>query len=155
MTAPMHDSRAEPLSPFKRIFLEDSTQCSLNEKLADEFRGSGGSASRSSVKINLIYEFKNHTIQDISISSGNVPDQSSAEAIPEHIRADDLILRDLGYFATDVLGRIRDREAFYLSRLPIKMPFLLICRICSMKNSPFSLKRIRMYISVKIKCPAA
>ncbi|GBC61786.1 hypothetical protein DENIS_2748 [Desulfonema ishimotonii] len=114
----MHDGHAEPLSPFKRIFLEDSTQCSLNEKLADEFRGSGGSASRSSVKINLICEFKNHTIQDISISSGNVPDQSAAEAILEHIRADDLILRDLGYFATDVLEGTRDREAFYLSRLP-------------------------------------
>ncbi len=29
------------LSPFGRVFLEDSTQITLNEKLADRFRGSG------------------------------------------------------------------------------------------------------------------
>ena len=44
------------LASFGRVFLEDSTQCRLHEKLAEAFKGSGGSASRSTVKIDVIYE---------------------------------------------------------------------------------------------------
>jgi hypothetical protein len=35
------------LAPFARVLLEDSTQCRLHEKLAEDFKGSGGSASTS------------------------------------------------------------------------------------------------------------
>ncbi|MBU3915333.1 hypothetical protein KKA14_07345 [bacterium] len=43
---------------FGRVFLQDSTQMSLHEDLAQEFKGSGGGASKSSLKIDLIYELK-------------------------------------------------------------------------------------------------
>ena len=33
------------LAPFARVLLEDSTQCRLHAKLAEDFKGSGGSAS--------------------------------------------------------------------------------------------------------------
>lgn len=118
ISAPADDNCGGLLSPFRRVLIEDSTYCSLNERLAEEFKGSGGSASRSSVKIDLIYEFKNHMIQEVVINSGNVPDQSVAGSILNHIQPGDLILRDMGYFITDILTGIRDREAFYLSRLP-------------------------------------
>jgi hypothetical protein len=42
------------LAPFGRVFLEDSTQCRLHAKLAADLKGSGGSASTSTVKIDLI-----------------------------------------------------------------------------------------------------
>lgn len=111
------DNCAELLSSFKRIFLEDSTQCSLNEKLADEFKGSGGSASSSSVKIDLIYEMKKNVIEEISINKGTVPDQSLAGAILNHIQPNDLLIRDLGFFKIDIFEKIDKNEAFYLSRL--------------------------------------
>ena len=58
----------ELFASFKRVFLEDSTQCELNKKLADDFKGSGGSASKSSLKINLIYELIQDVIQDIHVT---------------------------------------------------------------------------------------
>ena len=44
------------LTSFGRVLLENSTQCRLHAKLADAFKGSGGSASPSAVKIDLIYD---------------------------------------------------------------------------------------------------
>ena len=41
---------------FNRIVLEDSTVISLNNKLAFAFRGCGGSARKSALKLNLIYD---------------------------------------------------------------------------------------------------
>lgn len=105
------------LSPFGRVLLHDSTQITLHEKLADNFKGSGGSASKSSVKIDLTYEMKQDILENIQISSGNVPDQSSAEKIFAVIRENDLIIRDLGYFTLESLDGIAKNNAFFLSRL--------------------------------------
>jgi hypothetical protein len=44
------------LASCGRVFLEESTQCRLHEKLADAFKGSGGSASSSTVNIAIIYD---------------------------------------------------------------------------------------------------
>src|SRR6267142_4414828 len=53
------------LAPFGRVLLEDSTQCRLHEKLAETFKGSGGSASSSAVKIDLIYEVMHHALVEV------------------------------------------------------------------------------------------
>ncbi len=105
------------LSPFGRVFLEDSTQVRLHEKLADDFKGSGGSAGRSALKIDLIYEVKQDILQKILISGGSINDQSRAGAILPEIQENDLILRDLGYFTLKSLIGIGKKNAFYLSRL--------------------------------------
>ena len=105
------------LSPFERVFVQDSTVVTLHEKLAGEFRGSGGSASASSLKIDMIYELKQDIIQNIEISGGNVPDQQRAEKITEILRKDDLIIRDMGYFTLNSLKKIGKENAFFLSRL--------------------------------------
>ena len=90
----------------------------MNEKLAEAFKGSGGSASKSSVKIDLIFELKNHIIEEISLNKGVVPDQSLAGTILNHIQPNDLVIRDLGFFKIDILEKIDKKDAFYLSRLP-------------------------------------
>jgi hypothetical protein len=41
------------LASFGRVFLEDSTQCRLHEHLAEALKGSGGSASRATVKLDV------------------------------------------------------------------------------------------------------
>ncbi len=108
----------ELLSPPGRVLIEDSTQITLHEKLADEFRGSGGSASMSALKVDLIYEAKQNVIMKIMISGGNVPDQSRADGILSEIRENDLVLRDLGYFSVSSLREVGEKNAFFLSRLP-------------------------------------
>ena len=105
------------LAPFGRVFLEDSTQCHLHARLAEHCKGSGGSASTSMVKIDLIYEYTHAVIQELHITDGTAADQSRAPAMLPHLRAGDLVLRDLGYFCLAVLRQIADRQAYFLSRL--------------------------------------
>ena len=105
------------LAPFGRVFLEDSTQCCLHEKLAADFQGSGGSGSTSAVKIDLIYDYTSAVIHALHLTDGTTADQSRAAAIVPHLRAGDLVLRDLGYFCLAALRQIATQQAYFLSRL--------------------------------------
>jgi hypothetical protein len=105
------------LAPFGRVLLEDSTPCRLHEKLAEAFKGSGGSASRSAVNIDLIYEVLHHNLLEVHLSDGKAADQGRALAIVPHLRAGDLVIRDLGYLSLESLRQIEAHQAWYLSRL--------------------------------------
>jgi len=107
----------EALAPFNRVFIEDSTGMTLNEKLAGNFKGSGGSASKAALKIDFILDLKRQTIHRLSMSGGNLPDQARAGEIVEDLEKGDLVIRDLGYFAIKALADIHAKGAFYLSRL--------------------------------------
>ena len=108
---------AATLTSFGRVFLEDSTQCRLHERLADAFKGSGGSASRATVKIDVIYELLRHQLPDGTVTDGRAADQGHAATIVAFLQAGDLVIRDLGYFSVDVLHQIAAQEAWFLSRL--------------------------------------
>jgi hypothetical protein len=108
---------AATLTSFGRVFLEDSTQCRLHEHLAEAFKGSGGSASRSTVKIDVIYELLRHQLHDLTVTDGRAADQGHAATIVAFLQTGDLVIRDLGYFSVDVLHQIAAQEAWFLSRL--------------------------------------
>jgi hypothetical protein len=105
------------LAPFDRVLLEDSTQCRLHEKLAEDFKGSGGSASTSALKLDVIYEVLHHRLLEVHLSDGKAADQGRSLAIVPHLRPDDLVLRDLGYLSLESLRQIEAHGAWYLSRL--------------------------------------
>ena len=105
------------LAPFTRVLLEDSTQCRLHEKLAEAFKGSGGSGSTSALKLDVIYEVIHHSLLEVHLSDGKAADQGQALAIVPHLRAGDLVLRDLGYLSLESLRQIESHGAWYLSRL--------------------------------------
>lgn len=46
------------LEKFTKILMQDSSSIDLNTKLSAFFKGSGGRASKASVKIDVIYDFK-------------------------------------------------------------------------------------------------
>ena len=68
----------ELLNIFSNVDLRDSTIISLNEKLADQFKGSGGNASSSAIKIDFVYNLKDKQVKKITLHEGNQPDQSLA-----------------------------------------------------------------------------
>lgn len=105
------------IGEFSSILLEDSTQGTLHESLAENFRGSGGSASSSAFKVNLIHNFTTAQIVDIELMQGCVPDQSLNTRVLKHLKPGDLVIRDLGYFALPTFSKIHELGAFYLSRL--------------------------------------
>jgi len=108
---------ASLLSTFNRVLLEDSTQIQLNPKLAEEFAGSGGSASESAIKLDLIEDIKHAEIEHIELYEGKKPDQSLSDRILDLLKPNDLVLRDLGYFVVEIFAKIIKKEAFFLSRL--------------------------------------
>jgi hypothetical protein len=109
-----NDSQA--LSQFNRILIQDSTICVLREQLKAHYKGSGGCASKASLKIDVIHELKTATILKISISAGNKPDISESGAILTEIQNGDLVLRDLGYFKLSILAQFAEKNAFFISR---------------------------------------
>ena len=106
------------LHPFNNVFIEDCTECILNEALQKEFKGSGGETSKSSVKIHLVYEIKQKNIRSIDLVDRKSPDQKLAQKHLSIIKEKDLVIRDLGFFDGEVLKLIDKIKAFFLSRLP-------------------------------------
>lgn len=109
-------SELQNLSGFNRILIEDSTRAELHEKLSPYFKGSGGVASKASVKIDYIFDYLSEEIVDIDFFSGNKPDQSLAGRIISILEKDDLVIRDLGYFVIKKFQEIEEKGAYYISR---------------------------------------
>lgn len=104
------------LSIFNRVLIEDSTRAELHEKLSPHFKGSGGVASKASVKIDFIFDYLSEDTVDVSFCSGNKPDQSLASHIIPILKKNDLVIRDLGYFVLERFQEIDRKEAYYISR---------------------------------------
>src|SRR4029077_10036682 len=104
--------------PFSNVYIEDCTECALNELLQDEFKGSGGGGSKSSVKIDLIYELKQKNIIKINLTDRRTPDQKLSQQNLKIIKKGDLMIRDLGFFCAAVFKTFNEIGAFFLSRLP-------------------------------------
>ena len=104
------------LDAFNRLIILDSTAFQLPPELAEHFRGSGGSASPSAVKIQFGYDLLSsqffHVVQD-----GTCPDNSYKNGFIEQVQKGDLHIRDLGYSNVLVLIEIDQARAYYLSRL--------------------------------------
>lgn len=105
------------LTGFNRVLIEDSTKMELNEKLSPFFKGTGGSASRSSIKIDYVFNYLSEEMIDIDFFSGNIPDQCLANRLNSKLEKDDLVIRDLGYYALERIKEIEKKEAYYISRL--------------------------------------
>jgi hypothetical protein len=109
------------LSFFSKILIQDSSSCDLNQKLSPIFRGSGGRASKSSLKLDVIYDFKAKRFEHITLNEGSVADQKLANKIIEYITCNSLIIRDLGYLRIDCILKIVEAKAFFLSRMKNNM----------------------------------
>lgn len=107
----------ELLKSFENVYIEDSTQAAIHEKLSDNFKGSGGSASKAAVKIDFIYNIKKMDAAQITIRAGADPDQGMAYAVNDIMKESDLKINDLGYFSIPSLKDTADKNAFYLSRI--------------------------------------
>lgn len=103
------------LRNFSAILLVDSTFLSLPETMQAEYPGAGGSGSRASLKIQLVFEFLSGQFTQIDLQAGRCADQAY-RAYLQWVQAGTLVLFDLGYFGLDALATIAGGQAFFLSR---------------------------------------
>lgn len=108
------------MNSFSRVRVKDSTKFDVHKQLQEWLPGFGGSASAASACIQYEFDLKSGECIDLSLTPGNVPDSKDAQAKSLDIQKGDLILRDLGYFALDVLNDVQEKEAYYLSKLNVK-----------------------------------
>ncbi|HXF29682.1 MAG TPA: IS4 family transposase [Chlamydiales bacterium] len=108
------------LNMFNRIFIEDSTFCTLHKSLASKYKGNGG-GNHSGLKIDLVHELKTGAIVKLSVAPGNISDIHLGSLFLEELCCNDLILRDLGYFNLNDMQKIENYNAYFISRLKYKV----------------------------------
>lgn len=106
------------LSIFNGIYIQDGTAFQLPDRFSKIFKGYGGGASESAIKIDFTYDYQNSGWLDLKLCSGTDVD---FKQLPQSYHPGSLTLRDLGYFKLRDFEQITKDKAFYLSRLKNKV----------------------------------
>lgn len=112
------------ISFFSHIYIIDSTNFDLHPSLKEKFKGSGGSASASSMRIQFIFDYLTGKLL-IEIGDVRTSDSKTLEKIVSSNNLDTsgntLYLQDLGYFNTDTFITISNSNDFFISKLKFKV----------------------------------
>lgn len=108
------------LAGFDHVYLIDSTGFTLHPSLAHLFKGSGGSGSPATMRLQVALDYVTGrvyvNIGDLRL--GDAPTLFNMVSDEEiDLTGKCLILSDLGYFKLDTLERIQDKKLFVLSKL--------------------------------------
>lgn len=108
--------------PFSSIKMLDSSGVELPTNLKDIFRGYGGGASEAGLKIQLLYDYMQGQVSDMTITEARKNDQSF-DGHMNQIEKGALYLQDLGYFKLKFFETVKNKEAYFVSRYsyPTKM----------------------------------
>lgn len=111
----------EFLKKFTKVRIKDGTRIELPERLKGYFKGFGGkNASASGACIQLEYDLKNNKILDLAITDAISSDSEDAKLKVDDIEKGELVMRDLGYYSSDVVQKIIKKGAYIISRLNSK-----------------------------------
>lgn len=73
------------------------------------------------MKIQAVFDIKDQSYRSFGLTPFTRTDQAASRDILEVLEPADLVLRDLGYFATDSMRKIEQRNAYYCSRLRFRV----------------------------------
>ena len=104
-------------SIFKRIRILDSTAFQLPDVFSSVYPGAGGCSHTAGVKIQLEYDLLSGQFLHIHTGSGKQHDRTYGSLCAPTVAANDLCIRDLGYFHLKDLQHIQDKKAYYISRI--------------------------------------
>lgn len=109
---------SKTFKPFNNVFIQDATHFKLPRIMSKYFPGSYSRYGKSStVKVQATFNLKSGIYAGFTLSSFRDNDQKESPEILKHIKENDLIIRDLGYFVLNVFSLISKKKAYYLSRL--------------------------------------
>ncbi|HDR8171220.1 IS4 family transposase [Bacillus cereus group sp. RP37] len=104
-------------SVFKRIRILDSTAFQLPDVFSSVYPGAGGCSHTAGIKIQLEYDLLSGQFLHIHTGPGKQHDRTYGSLCVPTVTANDLCIRDLGYFHLKDLQHIQDKEAYYISRI--------------------------------------
>lgn len=103
-------------SVFKRIRILDSTAFQLPDLFSFVYPGAGRCSHTAGVKIQL-YDLLSGQFLHIQTGPGKQHDRTYGSLCAPTVTANDLCIRDLGYFHLKDLQHIQDKKAYYISRI--------------------------------------
>ncbi|MBG9517514.1 transposase [Bacillus thuringiensis] len=104
-------------SIFKRIRILDSTAFQLPDIFSTIYPGAGGCSHTAGIKIQLEYDLLSGQFLHIHTGPGKQHDRTYGSLCAPTVTANDLCIRDLGYFHLKDLQHIHDTKAYYISRI--------------------------------------
>lgn len=105
----------ELLHPFNGLKMHDSSGIELPSRLNSFFKGHGGGASQSSLKLQVLFDDTSSSIDGLWVTDGRRNDQSFTHHL-DSIQVGALYLQDLGYFNVSSFRKIVEGGAYFLSR---------------------------------------
>ena len=124
---------------FKRIWITDSTCISMPDSLHKIFPGaSNQSGCYATAKLQLTMDLITDEIHGLDICSFRNNDQSYSKNILNYVNEGDLVIRDLGYFVTDIFKQLDQNKVKFISKIRYDL------NIYNLQNEPFDLlKKLR------------
>jgi hypothetical protein len=104
-------------STFKRIRILDSTAFQLPDAFSSVYPGAGGCSHTAGVKIQLEYDLLSGQFLHVHTGPGKQHDRTYGSLCVPTVEANDLCIRDLGYFHIKDLRHIQEKKAYYISRI--------------------------------------
>ncbi|WP_454639125.1 IS4 family transposase [Bacillus mycoides] len=104
-------------SIFKSIRILDSTAFQLPDVFSSVYPGAGGCSHKAGIKIQLEYDLLSGQFLHIHTGPGKQHDRTYGSLCVPTVKANDLCIRDLGYFHLKDLQHIHDSKAYYISRI--------------------------------------
>jgi hypothetical protein len=103
-----------------RVVVEDSTSHVMPKANADMFPAHGNRyGCTAGVKIDFAFDLISGTIISHSLQLATEQDKTIGKELVAEIKRGDLVLRDMGYFSLNEFTAIEDRDAWWLTRLPL------------------------------------
>lgn len=106
------------LKSFSEVYLIDSTMISLPETLKEHYKGYGGAASKSAMRIQCVYNVLRKAYEKIEIGDINLSDYKFINSVIDTFKAVSLIMFDLSYVGIEVLKKIINNGSYFLCRFP-------------------------------------
>jgi len=106
------------LHRYSAVKAMDCTEIVLNPLLKGEFKGSGGEVNQEScLKILALINLRSFIFSHLSISDRNTPDQIHGKMFGNIFQANEMYLMDKGFFSMEMLGKIEEKRAYYITPL--------------------------------------
>ena len=104
---------------FARVLVQDSTCLSLSARLARRFPGAANQSgqTQAGLRLQCLYDLLSERFVWFRLGAFTRNDQAAAADVLPLLHADDLLVRDLGYFTLGSLHGITAAGAFFLTRL--------------------------------------
>lgn len=105
------------INTYNKVRIKDSVCFQIPEAFKHKYPGSGGTGSKSAVRIQFEYDLLTQEILELAVTSFNDQDRKNAGETVKNIQENELIIRDLGYVSISVLKEIEKQGADYINRL--------------------------------------